>query len=62
MFGVVQKDDVTRYSFIYSYSEPFDIEDTNLNIIYQNKKNDPNIAFYDSSTKLFSVGMSYSFN
>ncbi|QUM88453.1 DUF2860 family protein [Moritella sp. 36] len=62
IFGEVQKDDVTRYSFIYSYSEPFDIEGTNLNIIYQNKKNDANIAFYDSSTKLFSVGMSYSFN
>ena len=62
IFGEVQKDDFSRYSFLYSYSEPFDIEGTNLNIIYQNKKNDANIEFYDSSTKLFSVGVSYSFN
>ena len=62
IFGVVQKDDFARYSFLYSYSEPFDIEGINLNIIYQNKKNDANIEFYDSSTKFFSVGVSYSFN
>jgi hypothetical protein len=62
IFGEVQEDDVTRYSFLYSYFEPFDIEGTNLNIIYQNRENDANIAFYDSSTKFFSVGLSYSFN
>jgi len=62
MFGEVQEDDAARYSFLYSYFEPFDIEGTNLNIIYQNKENDANIEFYDSSTKLFSVGVSYSFN
>jgi len=61
MFGEVQEDDVARYSFLYSYSEPFDIDGTNLNIIYQNKENDANIEFYDSSTQFVSVGMSYSF-
>lgn len=62
IFAEVQEDDVARYSFLYSYSEPFDIEGSNLNIIYQNKENDANIDFYDSSTNFVSVGMSYSFN
>ncbi|WP_366931724.1 DUF2860 family protein [Moritella sp.] len=39
----------------------FDIKGSNLNIIYQNKENDANIEFYDSSTNFVSVGMSYSF-
>jgi len=62
VFGDVQEEDGTRYSFLYSYSEPLGIEDSSLNIIYQNKENDANIEFYDSSTKLFSVGVSYNFN
>lgn len=61
IFGQVQEEDVVRYSFIYSYTEPFNIKDSNLNILYQNKDNDSNIAFYDSSTQFFSVGMSYNF-
>ena len=61
IFGQVQEDDVARYSFLYSYTEPFDIKGSNLNIIYQNKETDANIEFYDSSTNFVSVGMSYSF-
>jgi len=61
IFDQVQEEDGTRYSFIYSYTEPFDIAGSNLNILYQNKDTDANIEFYDSSTKFFSVGMSYSF-
>ena len=61
VFGEVQEEDVARYSLIYSYAEPFNIEDSNLNVLYQNKENDANITFYDSSTKFFSVGISYNF-
>ncbi|PHR87388.1 MAG: hypothetical protein COA76_11615 [Moritella sp.] len=61
IFDEVQEDNATRYSFLYSYTEPFDIKGSNLNIIYQKKENDANIEFYDSSTNFVSVGMSYSF-
>ena len=61
IFDEVQEDNAARYSFLYSYTEPFDIKGSNLNIIYQKKENDANIEFYDSSTNFVSVGMSYSF-
>ncbi|PKH05629.1 DUF2860 family protein [Moritella sp. Urea-trap-13] len=61
MFGQTQQQDAARYSLIYAYTEPFNIADTNLNVIYQNKDIDANIDFYDSTTNFVSVGMSYNF-
>ncbi|MFT7684367.1 MAG: hypothetical protein ACI935_003895 [Moritella dasanensis] len=61
IFGQTQEQDATRYSLIYSYDKPFNIEDSNLNVIYQNKDIDANIDFYDSTTNFVSVGMSYNF-
>jgi len=61
IFGQVQEEDAARYSIVYSYSAPFDIEDSNLNILYQNKDIDANIDFYDSTNQFVSIGMSYNF-
>lgn len=61
IFGQTQEQDAARYSLIYSYDKPFDIEHSNLNVIYQNKDIDANIDFYDSTTNFVSVGMSYNF-
>ncbi|MDX2321933.1 MAG: DUF2860 family protein [Moritella sp.] len=61
IFGDVQQDNMARYSLFYSYAKPFNIEDSSLNIIYQNKDIDANIDFYDSTSSFVSVGMSYNF-
>lgn len=61
IFAQVHEEDAARYSIIYSYTAPFNIDNSNLNIIYQNKDIDANINFYDSSNQFVSVGMSYNF-